>query len=141
MDESKFPILTDVTRVREALEATKDKVGKAFYEISKNNQIYFNYRYFNEKTFPNPKKAKNEKERENYKILRELRGLVFDKKTGKCINRPFHKFFNVNGELEECSQKYIHLEEKSHVWVEKLDGSMVNSLKSQNKGYWDCSSR
>ena len=51
--------------------------------------------------------------------------MVFDKLTGKCINRPFHKFFNINGELEECSSKNIKLKDKEHYWLEKLDGSMV----------------
>ena len=76
-EQFKFPILNDITRIREAIESTKEKTGKCFYEIEKNNQIYFNYRYYNEKTFPNPKKSKNEKEKENFLILRELRGKFF----------------------------------------------------------------
>eukprot|EP01080_Neovahlkampfia_damariscottae_P001622 gene1622-12747_t len=127
-EEFSFPILNDISRIREAIEETKEKIGKCFYEIEKNNQYYFNYRFYSEKTFPNPKKAKNKKEKENFQILRELRGLVFDKNTGKCINRPFHKFFNINGELEECNSKNINLKGKEHYWLEKLDGSMVTAI-------------
>ena len=131
MSEGQFPVLEDISQIRKAIEETKNQVGKSFYEKTKNGQVIFNYRFFTSKTFPNPKKAKDEKEEENLKLLRECRGIVFDSKTGEIINRPFHKFFNINGELEECSSKNINLSKK-HYWLEKLDGSMISSIYDPN---------
>jgi len=31
----------------------------------------------------------------NSEWLRECRGIVFEKKTGRLLSRPFHKFFNI----------------------------------------------
>lgn len=119
----KFPKLENIQQVREAIEKTKNKVGKAFFETEKDGLVYFSYRFFTKTTFPDPKKAKSLEEENYYKILRECRGIVFDKKTGFCISRPFHKFFNINGEVPECNQEFIDLKIKHH-WLEKLDGSM-----------------
>jgi hypothetical protein len=59
-------------------------------------------------------------------IKREIRGLVFCSKTGKLLSRPFHKFFNVN-ENVESNEKNINLNQK--FWVlEKMDGSMCQPL-------------
>eukprot|EP01080_Neovahlkampfia_damariscottae_P012359 gene12359-6027_t len=130
--QGQFPILENISQVRKAIEDTKEIVGKSFYERTKNNHVIFNYRFFTSKTFPNPKKAKNKKEEENLKLIRECRGIVFDSKTGDIINRPFHKFFNINGELEECASKNIDLSKK-HFWLEKLDGSMISSIYDEKE--------
>jgi RNA ligase len=55
-------------------------------------------------------------------IIREARGLIFDK-DGLIIRRPFHKFKNI-GESEETLPRNIDLTQP-HVIVEKLDGSMI----------------
>jgi RNA ligase len=62
-------------------------------------------------------------------IRRELRGLIFDNENN-LISRPYHKFFNVN-EREE-TQLSVFAEKTStqnHMFLEKLDGSMVRPLK------------
>ena len=62
-------------------------------------------------------------------IRRELRGIIFDE-NGVLISRPYHKFFNVN-EREE-TQLSVFAEKanaQNHMFLEKLDGSMVRPLK------------
>lgn len=54
-------------------------------------------------------------------ILRECRGLIFDKE-GKLISRPFHKFFNYGEKPEEQAEGL-----PSEV-LQKLDGSMIRPL-------------
>jgi len=65
-------------------------------------------------------------------IRRECRGLLFDKKTGVIISRPYHKFFNI-GEKEETQFNAVDLN-SPHIILDKLDGSMVRPIPSEN-GY------
>lgn len=58
-------------------------------------------------------------------ILRECRGIIFDK-SGKLISRRLHKFFNV-GEKPETLEHVIDIKQP-HVILEKLDGSMATPL-------------
>mgnify|MGYP003342702767 CR=1 FL=1 len=53
-------------------------------------------------------------------IMRELRGLIFDR-DGRVASRRLHKFFNL-GEREDVAQIDVS---KPHVVLEKLDGSMI----------------
>lgn len=68
-------------------------------------------------------------------MRRECRGLLFHK-DGTVARRAFHKFFNV-GETEETMPQTLDLS-KSHMVLEKLDGSMVAPFISQinEKVYW-----
>lgn len=61
-------------------------------------------------------------------IRRELRGLVFSPE-GEVISRRFHKFFNY-GEREDVSVLDLS---KSHVILEKLDGSMITPIYVNGK--------
>jgi RNA ligase len=63
-------------------------------------------------------------------IRRECRGLVFDNETGALISRPYHKFFNV-GEKEETQIHKINLK-NPHVVLEKLDGSMIRPIPTED---------
>lgn len=58
-------------------------------------------------------------------IRRECRGLIFAR-DGNLMSRPFHKFFNVN-EREETQAHVIDVT-RSHVIMEKMDGSMIRPL-------------
>lgn len=62
-------------------------------------------------------------------IRRECRGMIFDTKTGNIISHPYHKFFNV-GEKEETQLNKINLY-SPHVVLEKLDGSMIRPIPTQ----------
>jgi RNA ligase len=63
-------------------------------------------------------------------IRRECRGLVFDNETGALISHPYHKFFNV-GEKEETQIHKINLK-NPHVVLEKLDGSMIRPIPTED---------
>lgn len=54
-------------------------------------------------------------------LLREIRGLIFDK-SGKLIRRPFQKIFNFN-QMEEPFNV-----SQNHIIMDKLDGSMIASF-------------
>lgn len=56
----------------------------------------------------------------------EFRGIVFDEQ-GKCICRPFEKFFNV-GQVPWCSFKAIPDDQKIEI-QDKKDGALVNPVK------------
>jgi RNA ligase len=58
-------------------------------------------------------------------ILRECRGLAFDR-DGVPISRPFHKFFNIN-ERPETDSTLINLA-APHTVLDKLDGQMVRPI-------------
>lgn len=55
----------------------------------------------------------------------ETRGITFDSETGKCICRPFEKFFNI-GEKED-TQEFI-VKDSIVECFSKRDGSMLNSV-------------
>lgn len=57
-------------------------------------------------------------------IRRECRGLVFNS-DGKLISRPYHKFHNLN-EKEHTQLHNVDFK-RSHIFMEKLDGSMVHA--------------
>lgn len=63
-------------------------------------------------------------------LRRELRGVKFDRKTGRVLARPLHKFFNVN-ENDEVRADRIDWN-RSHFVTEKIDGSMVHTVVVNN---------
>src|ERR1043165_4434513 len=56
---------------------------------------------------------------------RECRGVTFDTATGRCIGRPFPKFFNVN-ERPDTQAGVIDWSKLAHVY-EKRDGSLTHT--------------
>jgi len=120
-----FP-LVDFDKVK---EYTK---GDPQWKIKeKGEYIFCSYRQGTSNFFPNPQNAKTEKEKENYQMLREIRGLIFESKTKKLVSRPFHKFFNLN-ENSENSDSNIDISQK-HWVLEKLDGSMIQPILVDTK--------
>ncbi len=57
--------------------------------------------------------------------LRECRGIVFDKETGKVVGRPLHKFFNVN---ERAESRVENLPSTIARMMDKRDGSMIHTV-------------
>jgi hypothetical protein len=51
-------------------------------------------------TFPDISTAKTEEEKRKLLLRRECRGITFNSKTGECVGRRFHKFFNLNEKIE-----------------------------------------
>lgn len=78
-----------------------------------------NYNVAFEDTFP-------EVQSEADAIRRECRGLIFNTETGVVVARRYHKFFNVNERNETQASKIDF--SKSHVILEKLDGSMITPV-------------
>lgn len=106
-----FPTNITIDEVRSII---KDR--PEFIEANRGDHIIFNYNVNFPDTFPPVI------DRETA-ILRELRGLIFDAKSGLVCSRRFQKFFNMN-EREET--KFENIDWSKRHWVmEKLDGSMV----------------
>ena len=66
-------------------------------------------------------------------IERECRGITFDD-YGKCICRPFHKFFNV-GEREDTLPENIQWDKVNHI-LNKIDGSLLCPVDIDGQIFW-----
>ena len=108
-----FPVISNISDVLPHIEG-KDE----FFVADKGDHLVINYKMMMPTTFP-----------DGEDILRECRGIIFDKETGIIIRRPLHKFFNVN-ERESTREENLHwMADEYHVF-EKLDGSMIAPYKS-----------
>jgi RNA ligase len=105
-----FPVITNIDQVKSAI---KDK--PEFIIAERDDYDVVNYLVGEKDTFEGP----------DAPLLRECRGLIFDKQ-GVVIARRLHKFFNVN-EKPETQIENINLSEP-HVILEKLDGSMITPI-------------
>jgi RNA ligase len=65
-------------------------------------------------------------------IMRELRGLIFSKASGRVISRRYQKFFNF-GERDDMMELDFS---RNHVILEKLDGSMVTPFPVNGNLLW-----
>jgi hypothetical protein len=110
---TEFPILKNISQVRKAIQVLNEEVKNAFYEKedTSGQYIYFNYKFFSRYTFPDPLTHKYP---EYCYLLRECRGLVFEKSSGNIVSRSFHKFFGLGGPMEECDPKNMSLKD-AHV--------------------------
>jgi RNA ligase len=118
-----FPISLGLDEVRLAVKNHNQRMGATgFIEADRGDHVIFNYVVAFADSFPQPTTDDPALNRE-YAILRECRGLVFDKTYGVLLSRRYHKFFNIN----EKSFTQTHLLDFSqpHEILEKLDGSMV----------------
>jgi T4 RnlA family RNA ligase len=110
-----FPIITDIEQVRETIKGREE-----FIEADKGDYIVFNYLVNFEDTFPPVTDEKSA-------ILRECRGMIFEKRSGRLIARRYHKFFNMG---EKAETRYENVDwTKPHVILEKLDGSMITTFE------------
>ncbi|KAL9648353.1 hypothetical protein ABK040_001932 [Willaertia magna] len=146
-----FPTITHISQIKEAINNDVND----FKYLEQDNYHFYCYSRVTTETFPSliinksilPNKeifsefqnnnenlkeeeTLNKKLIENYKIRREIRGLVFEKYSGKLISRSLHKFFNIN-ENEESSLNYLEnkFNVNDFIFLEKLDGSMVIPMK------------
>ncbi len=85
-----------------------------------------NYVVSTPETFQDPNEPGITPQERNFRILRkDCRGLKFDKK-GDLLAKPYHKFHNVN---EKLSTQVDAIDwSLPHIFLEKLDGSMVHPL-------------
>jgi len=129
----KFPKIKHINDILPHIEGRKE-----FIVAERDDYTVINYVVMGNDTFPPIKvvggSAKMRAEREAvHALLRECRGLIFDK-NGCILSRRLHKFFNV-GEREETFAKNIDLS-KSHVILEKLDGSMITPIYINGSFRW-----
>ena len=66
-------------------------------------------------------------------IEMDCRGITFDD-YGKCICRPFHKFFNV-GEREDTLPENIQWDKVNHI-LNKIDGSLLCPVDIDGQIFW-----
>jgi RNA ligase len=120
----KFPQNIKIDEVRNAISNANSRIGNnhAFIEADRDEIIIFNYLISTPESFPEPITGNELIDRE-YSILRECRGLTFDKFTKNILARKWHKFFNLN-EKEETQEHKINWNEVSSV-TSKMDGSMI----------------
>ena len=107
---------------------------KLFIEADRGDHVIFNYLVSTPVTFPaftgDPVQDRKAA------ILRECRGITFDKNTGMCIARKFHKFFNLS-QIPETQPNMIDFTQP-HVIMDKLDGSMITPFRASGweKARW-----
>lgn len=131
-----FPNITNISEVLPAIEGREE-----FVVAEKDGYTVINYNVMMSDTFPDvvlPSVDRfGERNFGDYDIAairRELRGIIFDAKTGDIIRRPFHKFFNVN-EREETQDHVVDLS-RPHAILEKLDGSMIAPFIVDGQMIW-----
>lgn len=127
-----FPVIKNISDVLPAIEGRDE-----FVVAQKEGYTVINYNVMMADTFPDVNSTTISGipiTNFNAKIRRELRGIIFDSKTGDIIRRPFHKFFNVN-EREETQEHVIDLS-RPHAILEKLDGSMCSVFAHEGKLIW-----
>lgn len=112
-----------LAEVREIVAEHNAELGmNCFIEADRGDLAIFNYLVHLPGSFP-PVPTNDPARARVCAILRELRGLTFDKETGRIVARKFQKFFNVNEKPE--TQVGVLDFSRPHVILEKLDGSMI----------------
>lgn len=103
----------------------------AFIEVEKGDLVLFNYVVTFDNSFPDFT-GDPIRDRE-VAMIRECRGISFDKNTGEVALRKFFKFFNI-GQREETQPHMIDWS-TPHVILTKEDGSMISPYF--NNGVWE----
>ena len=119
-----FPEITTIDDVLAAIEGREEFVVKHCPEA---DVKIINYNVNFEDTFPPVTDRRSA-------LLRECRGITFCAKTGEIRSRKFHKFFNL-GERPETQSDQVDFTQP-HVYLEKLDGSMITPLLVKGEVRW-----
>ena len=93
------------------LNAFEDMVKHGYLRKTENNDLVL-YGYTDQCTFERAWQTC---------YTRDARGIIFEKKTGRLVAKPFPKFFNL-GEMEEVS--LLNLPKEPYEVFEKCDGSL-----------------
>ncbi len=113
----KFPHIEHLDQIRDAISGRTE-----FNIMDKGDYIVANYAVKFDDSFPSLFDDVSDEELNRRAILREIRGITFDK-NGRVIRRPFQKYFNYGEKPEELAFFDIR---KEHVIFDKLDGSMIS---------------
>ena len=93
------------------LNAFEDMVKHGYLRKAENDDLVL-YGYTDQCTFERAWQTR---------YTRDARGIIFEKKTGRLVAKPFPKFFNL-GEMEEVS--LLNLPKEPYRVFEKCDGSL-----------------
>lgn len=122
----KFPENLTLDETRSVINAHNEALGvKAFIEADRGDISIFNYIVSFDGSFP--EFTGDEARDREIAIIRECRGLAFDKATGEVAIRKFHKFWNVNQRAE--SQADVIDWSRPHDVLLKEDGSIPCTLR------------
>lgn len=108
------------------LEAFEDLVRHGYLKKAEKGDLVL-YGYTDQTTFERAWQTK-------YTL--HARGIIFNKKTGKLVAKPFPKFFNL-GEMENVS--LLNLPKEPYEVFEKADGSL--GIIYNVGGYWQIATR
>jgi hypothetical protein len=109
---ARFPV------IESAQEVTKIARDAGFGVYEREDCTVLTYELQSAETFPLPRHAPTFAEHRRRKLLREFRGLTFDRE-GALAARKLHKFFNLPEQETVAPRTEV---------LEKLDGSMVTAL-------------
>ena len=85
-----FPLINHLDQVKQAIGSDTDD----FKFMTQDNYLFYCYGRVKTTTFPSIESDDDEQSQDMKKIRREIRGLAFDKDSGKLVSRCLHKFFN-----------------------------------------------
>lgn len=129
-----FPCDLSLAEVRAAIAEHNKELGTdIFIEADRSDHVIFNYLFSIPNLFPQPDTGDPVIDRRRA-VIRECRGLVMCKTSGKPLARRFQKFFNVNE--KEFTQSHLIDWSQPHVILEKLDGSMITPILSGGEIRW-----
>jgi RNA ligase len=129
-----FPVGLTLDEARDAIAAANARIGmNGFVLADRGDHVIANYIVAMPGSFPEPNTGDPAVDRE-HAVLRELRGITFDKASGRVVARKFHKFFNA-GEKPETQHGVIDWS-RPHDVLEKLDGSMLTPYRGANGMEW-----
>lgn len=124
-----FPDNLTLEEVRKIVVERNEMLGtNVFIEADRDEFVIFNYLIQFDGMFPSFSDDV-EKNREAA-VLRECRGITFDKSSGQCVVRKYHKFFNV-GQNEDHQMNMINWS-YPQVILDKIDGSMLTGYLRKN---------
>ncbi|EFC38327.1 predicted protein [Naegleria gruberi] len=124
-----FPLINHLDQVKQAIGSDTDD----FKFMTQDNYLFYCYGRVKTTTFPSIESGDDEQIQDMKKIRREIRGLAFDKDSGKLVSRCLHKFFNLD-ENAETNTEYLENKYNPNgdcnlldifLVLEKLDGSMI----------------
>jgi RNA ligase len=108
------------------LNAFEDMVKHGYLRKAENDDLVL-YGYTDQCTFERAWQTR---------YTRDARGIIFEKKTGRLVAKPFPKFFNL-GEMDEVS--LLNLPKEPYKVYEKCDGSL--GIIYYYKGRWNVATR
>ncbi|AGR47967.1 putative RNA ligase [Sinorhizobium phage phiM12] len=120
----KFPAILHVSDMIEAIKGREE-----FRMTDRGDHLVFNYAFTTAETFPHV----NSGDDRTAMLLRECRGIAFDKATGTIIRRPPHKFFNYKERRETLNPNF---DELRYDFLEKMDGSCISVYRIGGKLIW-----